>query len=690
MNSAVELNDNSIAIIGMSCQTPGAEDLNAFWHMIHNGQEGISHFDDAELTKHGVSAEQLTQPNFVRSAAYLQNIDLFDADFFGISEKEAKLMDPQHRLFLQHAYTALETANILTNTASLRTGVFAGSSMSSYLMQHWPLLKPKTASPGEWAQIIHHNGPEHLALRTAYKLNLTGPVLSVQTACSTSLTAVHLAIQSLLMQECDAAIAGGISIVTPQSYGYQYEVSSICSKDGHCRPFSSDASGTLFGSGVGVVALKRLEDALAAHDHIYAIIKGSAMNNDGKDKMHYTAPSAAGQQAVIEEALAVSQVSPDTLGYFEAHGTGTSLGDPIEIKAATQAYQKTVRQHGYCYLGSVKANVGHLNAAAGVIGLIKATLALHHQEIPPLINFTTPNNEIDFAHSPFALNTAEAQNWPKPLAHPRRAAVSSFGIGGTNVHVILEEAPTRISQPSQLTDHIIVWSAQTTSRLERLTKKLVAYLESTDDNIADIAYTLQSTANKGFAKRRYILCRSKQDALNKILAGTFNPKGPHPLIDQAAQWYNNQPVIWDCYPNELRLKVVTPTSPFEMQSYWLSSPVNTTPETVTQGALGVKLTPITTQLPDDELVQILQAIWTELLEISNIDNDDSFYELGGDSLLATQMLTRLQAQFPIDFSLTMLDACPSIRLLAIEIERALEEKLNHLSEDEVNAMLNDN
>ena len=498
-----------IAIIGMVGRFPGAKTLDAFWQNLRDGVESISFFADAELTASGVDAAALDDPQYVKASAILDDIELFDAPFFGFNPREAEVMDPQQRIFLECAWEALEHAGYNAELYEGAIGVYAGVSMSTYFFnlytEHDPLALAN--SP----QILLGNGKDYLATRVSYKMNLDGPSVSVQTACSTALVAVHMAGRSLLSGECDLALAGAVSINVPQKLGYRYQEDSIFSPDGHCRAFDAQAQGTVFGNGVGIVVLKRLADALDDGDTIYAVIKGTAINNDGALKVGYTAPSVEGQAKAITAAQRVAEVDPDTITYIETHGTGTLLGDPIEVAALTQAFRTSTDRTGFCALGSVKTNIGHTNVAAGIAGLIKAVLALQHKQIPPSLHFHTPNPNIDFTNSPFYVNSSLAE-WP---AHdlPRRAGVSSFGLGGTNAHAVIEEAPPLAASGAARPWQLLLLSARTSSALENVTANLAAHLQQHPEHkLADIAYTLQ-VGRKSFEHRRMLVCRDHADAL---------------------------------------------------------------------------------------------------------------------------------------------------------------------------------
>ncbi|MCC5603392.1 beta-ketoacyl synthase N-terminal-like domain-containing protein [Nostoc favosum] len=386
----------------MAGRFPGAKSVEQFWQNLCDGVESISFFTDDELLNSSLDPTLLRDPNYVKARAVLEDIEMLDASFFGFTPREATLMDPQHRLFLECAWEALENAGYNPEADKELTGVYAGASLSSYLINN--LVPDSNLSKSSALPITIGNDKDYLSTRVSYKLNLKGPSISVNTACSTSLVAVHLACQGLLSYQCDRALAGGVTIEVPHQEGYFYQKGGITSPDGHCRAFDAKAQGCPSGNGVGIVILKRLEDALADGDCIYAVIKGSAINNDGSEKVSFTAPSVTGQAEVIAEAQAIAGFDPETVTYIETHGTGTALGDPIEVRALKKAFSAGTNKKGFCAIGSVKTNVSHLNAAAGVAGLIKTVLALKHKIIPPTLHFEMPNSEIDFANSPFYVN----------------------------------------------------------------------------------------------------------------------------------------------------------------------------------------------------------------------------------------------------------------------------------------------
>jgi acyl transferase domain-containing protein len=523
-----------IAVTGIACRFPGAQNVEEFWQNLRNGVESISFFSDEDLEKsYGFVPSIDGDKQFIRAGGVLEGIDMFDAFFFGYSPKEAEVMDPQHRFFLECAWEALESAGYDVHRFQEAIGVYAGASADGYFLLNIASNAELFTSVGEF-QLTIANNKDHLPTSVSYKLNLKGPSINVQTSCSTSLVATHLACQALLAGECDVALAGGVSINATQKAGYLYEQGGINSPDGHCRAFDADAGGTVYGSGVGVVVLRRLDDALAAGDNILAVIKGSAINNDGSQKVGYTAPGLEGQFRVIKAAQMAAAVEPETISYIEAHGTGTQLGDPIEVAALSRVFREANDKKGYCALGSVKTNIGHLDAAAGAAGLIKTVLCLRHRELPASLHFARPNPNIDFENSPFYVN-AVLSPW---LANgrPLRAAVSSFGIGGTNCHMILEEAPASRVQPSVRPKQLIVLSAKTPAALDRAAVNLKDYLKANkDESFANVAYTLR-VGRAAFNHRRMLIAADANDAIaalesldpDRVIDG-INPGGHRPV-----------------------------------------------------------------------------------------------------------------------------------------------------------------
>ena len=507
------MDGSEIAIIGMAGRFPGARSIDEYWANIRGAVESITRFSDEDLLKAGVPAAALQSPAYVKARPALDGVEFFDAEFFGFSPREAEVMDPQQRFFLECVWEALEHSGHIPETDPAVISVYAGVSTSTYLTANL-YANPEAVQQIGYFQAFLSNVQDSLATRAAYKLNLTGGCYSVQTFCSTSLVSVHMACQALADLECDMAVAGGVSINVPQNVGYWYQEGGIHSPDGHCRAFDEKAGGTLFGNGVGVVVLKRLDDALADGDTIHAVIKGSATNNDGSLKVSYTAPSVTGQARVIVEAMANAGVEPETVSYVEAHGTGTQLGDPTEISALTKAFRSGTQKKGFCAIGSVKTNIGHLDAAAGVASLIKAVMALQNRQFPPTLHYEKPNPEIDFPNSPFYVSSRLA-DWPAGPT-PRRAGVSSFGIGGTNAHVILQEAPELPRVLAPRTAEMLVISARSATALDAATHRLAAHLKLHPHlPLQDVAYTLQ-VGRKAFSHRRVLVATGVDDALQAL------------------------------------------------------------------------------------------------------------------------------------------------------------------------------
>ena len=566
--SPQEFSESDIAIVGMSCRFPGAENIDQFWKNLCNGVESISFFSDSDLDL--VDPSLVDRPNYVKAGAVLSNIDEFDADFFGYSAKEAEIIDPQQRIFLECAWEALENAGYNPQLHQELVGVYAGSSSSTYLINNVcpsrgfsprrPFLNHRLFRAASDLHIEQGNNSDHLPMRVSFKLGLSGPSVNVQTTCSTSLVAVHLASQSLYFGECDVALAGGVSIFVPHRIGYLYREGMILSPDGHCRAFDAEARGTVFGNGAGVVVLKLLKKAVADGDSIYAVIKGSAVNNDGADKMSYTAPSVRGQVAAISEALAVSRIDASTIGYVEAHGTGTALGDPIEVTALSEAFGQSTSEPtdktGFCAIGSVKTNIGHLDDAAGIAGLIKTVLALKHRLIPPSLNFSRPNPNIDFTKTPFYVNT-ELAPWNTEDIPPR-AGVSSFGMGGTNCHLVLEAAPEIARQPSvaDRSLHLLTLSAKTEIALQDLARRYADYLDTHREiPLGDICFSA-NTGRHQFGYRLALVADSHEQLTSQLQGFLSEPElhGGNPgkigflFTGQGAQYGNMGRQLYQTQP----------------------------------------------------------------------------------------------------------------------------------------------
>jgi len=533
-----------IAVIGMSCRFPGADDLDTFWKNLAQGVESITFFGDKELKQSGFEASVYTSDDYVKASPLLSDAKGFDAEFFGYTARDAELMDPQHRLFLECAWEAFEVAGYEPTTYPGVTGVYAGAAMNTYLMNNvMPnrhLIDPNDGmdvttldSMGGFMMMVA-NDKDYLTTRVSYKLNLGGPSINVQTACSTGLVTVHMACQSLLSGETDLFVAGGASVQSPEHAGHLYQPGMIVSPDGHVRSFDAKAAGTIFGSGVGAILLKRLDDAIRDGDHIYAVVKGSAVNNDGGIKVGYMAPSSEGQASVVAEAIAMAGVSPETIGMIEAHGTGTEIGDPIEVNGLTQVFRTQTDEVGYCALGSVKTNIGHLQITSGTAGFIKTALSLHHALIPPLLNFNTPNPALGLDKSPFFINT-KAVPWKKQDA-PRRAGINSLGIGGTNAHAVLEQAPELppLENAFVRPQNILTFSARNEKALSALTQRYLAYLSGKPDaDMNNVCFTA-NTGRKLFDHRLSVVGTDANNFAKSLQAHLKNESTPSIFTGQAA------------------------------------------------------------------------------------------------------------------------------------------------------------
>ena len=518
--STYQQQDEAVAVIGFSGRFPQAANVEEYWQNLCQGVECLSTFSDEECLANGVDPELLTNPNFRKVHGVLENPEWFDAHFFDVTPREARILDPQHRIFLEGAWEAFEHAGYASENYDGRVGVYGGTSFSTYLLRNIlpnNLVRFQTIDRLEMALTNHK---DTMPMRASFHMNLTGPSLSVGTTCSTSIVAVHLACQSLLNYESDMSLAGASFHRTPAKEGYLFQEGMIYSPDGHIRTFDADSKGIVTGAGMGVVVLKRLSEALEDRDTIYSVIKASALNNDGSTKIGYTAPSSEGQAISIAEAMKIAGFKAESVGYVEAHGTGTELGDPIELEALQKAFRYTsddpdnLASHE-CMVGSAKPNIGHLNHAAGMAGLIKAVKALHHKKLPPNINFSKPNPKIDWENSPFYVNT-ELKDWEHDKETPRRAGVSAFGIGGTNGHISMEEAPEQEATSSTRRWQLLPMSCKTATALEMATQNLLQHCQQNPtQDLGDIANTLQ-VGRTSFNCRRFAVCDSEANPVDVL------------------------------------------------------------------------------------------------------------------------------------------------------------------------------
>ncbi len=530
MSDTENFGENDIAIVGMAAHLPGADDIASYWRNLRDGVSSIRRLSEEDLKSAGEDPGLARHRDYVPFAAPLDGFEMFDAEFFGFSPKEAAIMDPQHRQFLETSWEALENAGHIPENFPGQVGVYAGCGMGSYFYFNVCSNPDLVENTGMF--LLRHTGndKDFLTTRLSHILDLHGPSIGLQTACSTSLVATHYAAQALLNGECDMALAGGVTIELPQGRGYLYKENEILSPDGACHAFDHRAKGTVFGSGSGVVVLRRMADAIADGDHIWGVLKGTAVNNDGAQKAGYLAPSVDGQAKAVAEAHAIADVTADTVDYVECHGTGTYLGDPIEVAALTQAFGETSDKIGHCRIGSVKTNIGHLDTAAGVASMIKATLALHHKQMPPSLGFEAPNPAIDFENSPFRVND-RLTDW-QVQGHPRRAGVNSLGVGGTNAHVILEEAPARpASEESDFPFHILSVSGKSKPALEDNAKRLADHLRANpDQDLADVAWTLQN-GRRAFEKRRIVVAETHAEAADLLASDNTRRVHSHTALD---------------------------------------------------------------------------------------------------------------------------------------------------------------
>lgn len=578
-----QVGETDIAIVGMAAHLPGAVDIDAYWRNLRDGVALIRRLSEDELREAGEDPGLIRHRDYVPFGAPLDGFEMFDAEFFGFSPKEAAIMDPQHRQFLETAWEALETAGHVPENFPGQVGVFAGCGMGSYFYFNVCSNPDLVENTGMF--LLRHTGndKDFMTTRLSHVLDLHWPSINLQTACSTSLVATHYAVQALLNGECDLALAGGVTIVLPQGRGFLYKENEILSPDGACHAFDHRAQGTVFGSGSGVVVLRRLADAIEDGDHIWAVIKGTAVNNDGAQKAGYLAPSVDGQAQAVAEAHAIAGVTSDTIDYVECHGTGTYLGDPIEVAALTQAFRESGLGVGHCRIGSVKTNIGHLDTAAGVASLIKASLALNHKQMPPSLGYEAPNPSIDFDSSPFRVND-RLTDW-QAQGHPRRAGVNSLSVGGTNAHVVLQEAPSRpASEASDWPFQILTVSGKSKAALDDNAKRLAQHLRAYPEQpLADVAWTLQQ-GRRAFDHRRIVVAETHDEAaqlleeaslrrvhshqaLNRPDVAFMFPGGGAQYAGMACDLYETEPVFaeWmDCGLDHLAT-----LSDVDMRALWL-------------------------------------------------------------------------------------------------------------------------
>ncbi|MEV0125847.1 beta-ketoacyl synthase N-terminal-like domain-containing protein [Streptomyces sp. NPDC050703] len=674
--------DAAIAVVGMSGRFPGAPDLDTYWANLRDGVCAITDFTEAELLADGADPEELRGAEHVPAKGHLADADRFEAELFGFHRTEAAALDPQHRVLLETAWAALEDAGHDPLAVPARTGVYVGGSPTEHMLAAHTDRR-LAASIGAM-QIRILTDREFLAPWISYRLGLEGPSLTVQTACSTSLTAVHLAAQALLLGECDTALAGGVSIDTVRRQGYVHYEGGIFSADGRCRPFDERAGGTVPGSGVGVVVLRRLADALADGDPVRAVIRGSALTNDGATKVGFTAPGVEQQTAAIVEAWSAAGLEPSAAQYVETHGTATELGDRIELAAATAAFGGPEGTVGRVGIGSVKSNIGHLDAAAGVASLIKAVLMLEHATLAPTVNVSRPHPDLRMDATPFRVVDSAAP-WPLPADGVRRAGVSSLGIGGTNVHVVLEQAPERRGTRTTPRREILALSARTEPALRTLAARLATALRAPDaPSLADTAYTLR-TGRTPMDVRAYVLASDPAEAADRLTALAEGRDGGDDgdtpdgdgLRGLGELWLKGGSVPWPETLGEGR-RVSLPTYPFAGESYGALTLDRRSgqPEAAAQAPA-----------PDDDLTAAVLGVLAEALGLADaVGPDTTYFAAGGDSLTAVHLVGRLRDEFGIDVPITVfLEELP-LQELAKRIAGSTEQDA---AEDSLDALLSE-
>ncbi|MCF3135097.1 beta-ketoacyl synthase N-terminal-like domain-containing protein [Streptomyces olivochromogenes] len=678
---------DAVAVVGMSCRFPGAPDLSGFWDNLRSGVCSIADFSERDLLADGVGAEELANPSYVRAGGHLADADRFEAELFGFNRAEAAVLDPQHRLLLEAAWSALEDAGQPPRGESRRTGVYVGGSPTEHELA--ALTDPAHAAALGSAQVRFLTDREFLAPWVSYRLGLTGPSMTVQTACSTSLTAVHLAAQALLLGECDTALAGGVSVSRVDRRGYVHQKGGILSTDGRCRPFDVEAGGTVPGSGVGVVVLRRLEDALADGDPIRAVIRGSAVTNDGAAKVGFTAPSVDQQTSTVAEAWSAAGLDPARAGYVEMHGTGTELGDRIEVAAAAVAFADTER----CVIGSVKSNVGHLDAAAGVASLVKTVLMLQHRALPPTVNVTRPFPELTDGSLPFRL-VDRTEPWEHPDSTPRRAGVSSLGIGGTNVHVVLEEAPRPAAPaPTAPGNEVLPLSARTGAQLVTAARALAAVLRRPDaPPLAAVGRTLRG-GRSALAVRGCVVAATAEDAANaleKLAAGDVvtDAFGADDLTALGRDWVGGAEVVWPAPLDARGPRVHLPTYPFAGDAHGALR-LGRRQETVElprEAAPAALVTPATDSTADTE-ARVVELLGAALGIPRGADLDLTYFEAGGDSLTAVHLISQLHDETGVDVPVTLFLEELTLREMAARIASTLTDDKDSLQAllDEVEA-----
>ncbi|MGN9760590.1 beta-ketoacyl synthase N-terminal-like domain-containing protein [Streptomyces sp. SD31] len=664
--------DSAVAVVGMSGRFPGAPDLDTYWANLRDGVCAISTFTEKELLADGADAAELSSPAYVGAQGRLPDADRFEADLFGFNRTEATALDPQHRVLLETAWSALEDAGHAPLRAPSRTGVYVGGSPTEHALAAG--TDPALAASIGALQVRILTDREFLAPWISYRLGLDGPSMTVQTACSTSLTAVHLAVQALLLGECDMALAGGVAIGSVRKQGYVHYQGGIFSPDGRCRPFDEKAAGTVPGSGVGVLVLRRLEDALADGDPVRAVIRGTAVTNDGSGKVGFTAPGVDQQSAAITEAWAAAGLEPSAAQYVEAHGTGTELGDRIELEAASAAFAGGAG----IGLGSVKSNIGHADAAAGAAALIKTILMLEHATLAPTVDVTSPLAAL--RESPLRLVTA-TEEWPSRSGLPRLAGVTSVGIGGTNVHVVVQEAPARPAPADDAVRPLLLpLSARTEPQLAAAAERLASVLRAPDaPSLAAVAHTLR-TGRVAMAVRAYVVASDAAEAAEKLTA-LARGRVPHGTPDPLGEaWVRGDEVTWPAPGRNVR-RVPLPTYPFAGESYGALTLLRSAAQDPrVEAAPGA-----TAPAPQDELEDKVTELVIEALDLNSAaDLAQTYFEAGGDSLTAVHLAGRLRDELGIDVPIQLFLEPITLKDMAISI---CEMKRNGDADGALDALL---
>ncbi|MFC5212325.1 beta-ketoacyl synthase N-terminal-like domain-containing protein [Streptomyces coerulescens] len=654
--SALHDLDPAVAVVGMSGRFPGAPDLDAYWANLRGGVCSLSAFTEKELLADGADPAELCNPAYVPAQGHLADADRFEAELFGFNRTEAAALDPQHRVLLETAWSALEDAGYAPLTAPSaaaaagpsRTGVYVGGSPTEHALAAG--TDPALAASIGALQVRILTDREFLAPWISYRLGLDGPSMTVQTACSTSLTAVHLAVQALLVGECDTALAGGVAIGSVRRQGYVHYQGGIFSPDGRCRPFDEKAAGTVPGSGVGVLVLRRLEDALADGDPVRAVIRGTAVTNDGAGKVGFTAPGVDQQTAAITEAWAAAGLEPSAAQYVEAHGTGTELGDRIELEAASAAFAAKAGADGSAVigLGSVKSNIGHTDAAAGAAALIKTILMLEHATLAPTVDVTSPVAAL--RDSPLRLVT-ETGEWPSRPGLPRLAGVTSVGIGGTNVHVVVQEAPERAPRAhADAGPTVLPLSARTEPRLAAVAARLAARLREADaPSLADVAHTLR-TGRVGMPVRAYVVAAGAREASDKLMA--LAEGHPEPARDPLGEaWLRGEEVTWPALGGEVR-RVRLPAYPFAGESHGALTLRGPAVQPESAQPAPESISPASGSAPSAPGSDLEAEVAELVIEALDLDGraglEKTYFEAGGDSLTAVHLAGRLRDELGID------------------------------------------